>query len=82
MTAFIPKGEQYIKESHAVVLQANNQLAKLSDKENQLVYKTKGMVVVIMKSPIDVIYFYKDKQLLAEKEGYVNRQYRKYRLYN
>lgn len=70
-TAFIPKGEKYNAESHAVVLKPNNQLAKLSDKKNQLVYKTKGIVVVVMKSPFDIEYFYKGNELLSEKEGYI-----------
>lgn len=70
-TAFIPKGEKYNAESHAVVLKPNNQLARLSDKKNQLVYKTKGIVVVVMKSPFDIEYFYKGNELLSEKEGYI-----------
>lgn len=70
-TAFVPNGEEFVEESHAVVLQPNKELGKLSDKKNQLVYKTKGIVVVVMKSPIDIIYFYKGNELLSEKEGYV-----------
>ncbi|MPQ47716.1 DUF4968 domain-containing protein [Marinifilum sp. N1E240] len=70
-TAFVPNEEKFVKESHAVVLKPNNQLAKLSDKKNQLVYKTKGIVVVVMKSPFNIEYFYKGNELLSEKEGYV-----------
>jgi len=70
-TSFVPNEEKFVKESHAVVLKPNNQLAKLSDKKNQLVYKTKGIVVVVMKSPFNIEYFYKGNELLSEKEGYV-----------
>ncbi|MRT93672.1 TIM-barrel domain-containing protein [Ancylomarina sp. 16SWW S1-10-2] len=70
-TAFIPKGEKFDKESHAVILKPTANLGKLSVKKNTLTFKTKGLVVHITKSPFDIDYTFKGNELVSEKEGYI-----------
>ena len=70
-TAFIPNGESFKPESHAVILEAKGKLAKLSSKKNELIYKNKDFVVNVTKSPFNIQYSFKGNDLLAEKEGYI-----------
>ncbi|WP_321322014.1 TIM-barrel domain-containing protein [Labilibaculum sp.] len=70
-TAFIPKGETDKGESHAVVLQPERTSVSLVEKENELQFQSKGMNVTVSKSPFDISYSYKGRQLLSEKEGYI-----------
>ncbi|MBN2598261.1 MAG: DUF4968 domain-containing protein [Marinifilaceae bacterium] len=70
-TAFIPKGETDKGESHAVVLRPEQTSVTLVEKENELQFLSKGMNVTVSKSPFDISYSYKGRQLLSEKEGYI-----------
>jgi len=70
-TAFIPNGEEFEKDSHAVVLQPEKEGAKLADRQNDLLYSSKGMSVKVSKKPFGISYSYKGKNLLSEKEGYI-----------
>ncbi|WP_461637200.1 glycoside hydrolase family 31 protein [Labilibaculum euxinus] len=70
-TAFIPKGEAGKGESTAVVLQPEQTSVTLIEKGNELQFLSEGMNVTISKSPFDISYSYKGRQLLSEKEGYV-----------
>ncbi|WP_282013625.1 TIM-barrel domain-containing protein [Marinifilum flexuosum] len=70
-TAFIPNGEEFKKDSHAVVLQPEKEGAKLADRKNDLLYSSKGMSVKVSKKPFGISYSYKGKNLLSEKEGYI-----------
>ena len=72
-TSFIPKGESFNKESHAVVLEPQKLKAKFKNKKHQLEYSTKGVSVIIQKSPFQISYYYNDKLLLSEKEGYIKK---------
>ena len=72
-TSFIPKGEAYNPQSHAVVMQPEKLKAKFNDKKDKITYATKGVEVVIEKSPFKISYYYGDKLLLSEKEGYVKK---------
>ncbi|NLP56825.1 TIM-barrel domain-containing protein [Lutibacter sp. B1] len=69
-TSFIPKGETYNPESHAVVLQPNAVKYSLEEQENQLVLKTKGLTVNIIKKPFQISYYYNNKFLISERNGY------------
>ncbi|PKQ64035.1 glycosyl hydrolase [Labilibaculum manganireducens] len=70
-TAFIPKGEKGKGESTAVVLQPEQTSVSWIEKGNELQFLSEGMNVTISKSPFDISYSYKGRQLLSEKEGYV-----------
>ena len=70
-TAFIPNGEMDKGESHAVVLQPERTSVIMIEKGNKLQFLSEGMNVTISKSPFDISYSYKGKQLISEKNGYV-----------
>jgi len=69
-TSFIPNGEQFDPASHAVVLAPGAVQATLKDQGNVIEYGTRGITVVITKSPFRIAYRYKGKPLVAEKAGY------------
>lgn len=70
-TTFIPKGEEFKPESHAVVLSPEKLKTRFSENENHLIYKTKGITVSIQKQPFYIRYLYKEKPLISEKRGYI-----------
>nr|WP_315182901.1 TIM-barrel domain-containing protein [uncultured Flavobacterium sp.] len=70
-TSFIPKGETFNTDSHAVVLIPQKGISKVKETKNSLLFSTKGIVVTIEKSPFKISYSYKGKALLSEKNGYV-----------
>lgn len=72
-TSFVPRGERFNKESHAVVLEPQKLKAKFKNRKHQLEYSTKGVSVIIQKSPFQISYYYNDKLLLSEKEGYIKK---------
>jgi oligosaccharide 4-alpha-D-glucosyltransferase len=69
-TTFLPKGENFNPESHAVVLAPNAITPNLKDAKSTLKYMTSGITVEITKSPLQITYHYKGKELLSEKNGY------------
>ena len=71
-TSFIPSEESFNPESHAVVLKPVEVNSKLSDKESELTYVSSGISVSIIKSPFQISYTYKGKQLISEKNGYID----------
>lgn len=70
-TSFVPIGENFNKNSHAVVLVPMPVLATINEYENSLEYSTKGIVITIQKSPFKISYSYKSKPIISEKKGYV-----------
>ncbi|OIQ17621.1 MAG: glycosyl hydrolase [Flavobacterium sp. MedPE-SWcel] len=72
-TSFIPTREKENKESHAVVMHPRDVKAKYKGKKGKITYSTKGIEVVIQESPFTISYYYKNKLLLSEKEGYVKK---------
>lgn len=70
-TTFIPNGEVYNANSHAVVLNPENLVFKVSENENSIHLKTSGITVEIIKNPFQILYFYKNKPLISERKGYV-----------
>jgi alpha-glucosidase (family GH31 glycosyl hydrolase) len=72
-TTFIPKGETFNPESHAVVLTPKSGLAKVKTDKNSIHYTTTGLDVAIQKVPFQISYSYKNKELLSEKNGYFKK---------
>ncbi|MNF27399.1 Alpha-xylosidase [compost metagenome] len=72
-TSFIPTGEKFNSESHAVVLVPKTGISKLKETKNGLLFSTNGIIVSIEKSPFKISYSYKNKFLLSEKNGYVKK---------
>lgn len=70
-TAFIPNGEFYNPNSHAVVLSPENAEFIVTEKGNSIQLKTSGISVEIRKNPFQILYFYKNKPLISERKGYV-----------
>ena len=70
-TTFVPKGEYLKVESHAVVAKPYSSYFEMTDRGNDVLLKTKGLYVTITKSPFQISYYYKDKFIISEKEGYV-----------
>jgi len=73
-TSFVPKGEGYNKESHAVVLKPENVDFKVSENGNSIEIKTVGIEVQIAKSPFQISYFYNEKPLISERKGYLKNE--------
>ena len=69
-TSFVPKGETFKPESHAVVLDSKAKDSKVKDTKDFLIFTTKGITVSIEKSPFKISYSYKNKELFSEKNGY------------
>ena len=69
-TSFVPKGETFKPESHAVVLTPKAKDSKVKDTKDFLIFTTKGITVSIEKSPFKISYSYKNKELFSEKKGY------------
>ena len=70
-TTFIPTGEVYNPNSHAIVLrpQKKEMLIVATDKTIEIL--TDGISVSIQKSPFQLNYLYKNKALISEKSGYI-----------
>ncbi len=72
-TSFIPKGETFNSNSHAVVLVPGKVKTKVTDTKSTLTFATNGLSVTIQKSPFKISYFYKTKELISEKNGYIKK---------
>ena len=70
-TSFIPQGETFNKESHAVILHTENVKFYLSENQTHITLSTNGIKVSVQKSPFQISYSYKNKLLLSEKHGYI-----------
>ena len=68
-TSFIPKGETFNKESHAVIL--NTKIAGTSNKTaDYFQINSKLTSVRITFSPFQISYLYKGAAIISEKNGY------------
>jgi alpha-glucosidase (family GH31 glycosyl hydrolase) len=74
-TTFLPLGETYNPESHAVVLTPEKVKFKIKDSKNTLLLSTNGISVSIEKSPFKISYFNQQKLLLSEKNGYFKQKH-------
>ncbi|MEZ5198297.1 MAG: glycoside hydrolase family 31 protein [Bacteroidales bacterium] len=70
-TTFVPKGETFNPESHAVILKPEAVVTEINEDNSSLSYFTFGMMVKIEKSPFQISYYYKDQFLISEKNGYI-----------
>jgi alpha-glucosidase (family GH31 glycosyl hydrolase) len=69
-TAFIPDNQTYKKESHAVVLSSVKTHITINETNSEVNYKSEGVSVKVQKSPFQISYYYKDKLVTSEKQGY------------
>lgn len=69
-TTFIPLGESFNKNSHAVVLKPAKTETITVVTSTQIEIHTEGISITIQKSPFQISYLYKDKSILSEKIGY------------
>ncbi|MCF6129194.1 DUF4968 domain-containing protein [Flavobacterium sp. AS60] len=69
-TSFIPNGENFNPNSHAVVKTPEKGWGSFSKNDNSLSLITKGITVVVNKSPFKITYSNLGKVLLSEKSGY------------
>jgi alpha-glucosidase (family GH31 glycosyl hydrolase) len=69
-TTFIPKGERFLVESHAVVQTKTKNLLKFKESKTALRIFSKGIQVIITKQPFQLSYYYQGELLTSEKNGY------------
>jgi oligosaccharide 4-alpha-D-glucosyltransferase len=69
-TTFIPKGEEFKEESHAVVLKPEKVDITYGKGPENIYFRTKGISVTIQKQPFQISYSYKGKPIISEKAGY------------
>lgn len=72
-TSFIPNGENFNPDSHAVVLTPKAGRSKVTQNANSIQFSTSGIGITIKKAPFQIVYFYKNKELLSEKNGYTKK---------
>ena len=69
-TTFIPNGDIASKTSHAVVLMPEETDIRINETNEEVNYQSDGIEVKIQKSPFQISYLYKGKQITSEKTGY------------
>ena len=69
-TTFIPTGETEKKESHAVVLKPKQIDVTFKEEVNHFVLQTDGIVIKVQKLPFQLQYYFNNKLLISEAEGY------------
>lgn len=73
-TSFIPNGETFNPQSHAVVLNPNGIKFSIKEKANQIELSTSGIMVNITKNPFQITYYYKNTELISERKGYLKTE--------
>jgi len=69
-TTFIPNTQKEIIESHGVVLKSDILYSLLLEDDEKATINTDGIKIEIQKSPFQISYYYKDKLVTSEKQGY------------
>lgn len=72
-TSFIPNGEIFNPESHAIVLKSAPGIMAFSESGNKLELSSTEIKVAIDKSPFKITYFRKNQEIVSEKNGYSKR---------
>lgn len=72
-TTFLPKGESWNPESHAVILKPSVQQIEIKEDQRFVEFKAGEITVVAFKSPLQLTYYYKGNILISERNGY-NKQ--------
>jgi len=73
-TSFVPTGETFNPNSHAVVLKPEKVELTIIATENRTLVSTSGISVKITKTPFQIAYFYEGKQLISERKGYIKNE--------
>ena len=68
--SFVPAGEEFNKESHAVVLKPGTVPLVVKENESLIKLDTDGIDISIVKSPFQLLYYYNDEIVISEKAGY------------
>jgi len=68
-TSFIPEGEQFQQESHAVVLEPQQVAVDVSETDSSVVFRSKGMTAWSQKAPFQITYF-RGNELMIKENGY------------
>lgn len=71
-TSFVPTGEKYNPESHAVVLEPKSKGFALKEGKNELNFGTEKLNVQVKLNPFQIKYFKNGKELISEKRGFFN----------
>ncbi|WP_276979442.1 TIM-barrel domain-containing protein [Flavobacterium filum] len=74
-TSFVPKGEKFNLQSHAVVLKTKNHPFQIQENADFIEIKTDELSIKITKSPFQITYFHQNKSILSEKLGYFKRKH-------
>ena len=69
-TSFIPMGETFKTQSHAVVIQPKTIESKLNQEENKITFGSDELMVNIQKQPFQISYYKNGELLISEKAGY------------
>ena len=69
---FVPNGEEYNPNSHAIILETTIEPIIIKG-DKTIDFITQGLCVTLQKEPFNWEYHYKDKYLLAEKNGYQDK---------
>ena len=72
-TTFLPTGETVLNSSHAVVLKPKTINFKVLKSKTSITLESQGLNVIIQKKPFQILYQYKDENLISEKEGYAKK---------
>ncbi|MEM5563809.1 TIM-barrel domain-containing protein [Psychroserpens sp. AS72] len=70
-TTFLPTGETALNSSHAVIAEPSISSIQFLEKDEEISLKSEGVNVNINKSPFQISYTYKGKNIISEKAGYV-----------
>ena len=71
-TSFIPNGEEYTSNSHAVVI-APDHKGYLGKRKDGFSYGSDKLRAIITKNPFSIRYEYNGKELIAEDKGYIKK---------
>ena len=74
-TTFIPEAQQFLGNSHAVVLGSTYNNTSVKDGAYKFTVHTSGIDLTIQKSPFQISYSYKGNPLTSEKKGYHRTEY-------
>jgi len=70
-TSFIPQGESYKNQSHAVVMEPQLIHTDVIRNQDFIDIKSSSITVKIRKNPFQISYFQKDELIISEKLGYM-----------
>ena len=74
-TTFVPNGQKFNSNSHAVVLKPNQNSSQFKESADFLEITTNSLEVQITKAPFKISYYKKGELLISEKTGYLKRKH-------